>query len=311
MASRLPKISIIGAGTVGSTLATALFDKGYPIVSVISRTGATAIRLGHSVKCKKISTQISDIASNTDIVFITVSDSAIEKVAIDLAKTKTLKFKKLFAAHSSGVHSVDVLEPIRKKGALVGSIHPIQTFPSSLKISRLQTKLRSIYYGIEGNTESIKKAEEIIENLGGHSIIITKNLKPLYHVACVFASNYMTMFLNTISELSRTLELKASWAEVFGPLMMTTMENVIQSSAAASLTGPIVRGDFETIDLHLQTLAEYAPHFLPIYTIGGIEVARIAKEDGKITQENFNEIIIKFRRFIKSSSIKKISKVKR
>jgi len=311
MAARLPKISIIGAGTVGSVLATALFDMGYPIVSVISRTGASAIRLGHSVKCKKISTQISDIASNTDIVFITVSDAVIEKIAIDLAKTKNLKFKKLFAVHVSGVHSTDVLEPLRKKGTLVGSIHPIQSFPSSIKISKLQSKLKGIYYGIEGSNESIKKAEEIIANLGGHSIIITKNLKPLYHVACVFASNYMTMFLNTISELSSSLKLKASWAEVFGPLMMTTMENVIQTSPSSALTGPIVRGDMDTLDLHLNTLNEYAPQFLPIYTIGGIEVARLAKDDGKITQENFNEIISKFRRFIKSSTLKKISKVKK
>jgi predicted short-subunit dehydrogenase-like oxidoreductase (DUF2520 family) len=310
MPRHFPKISIIGAGTVGSTLSTALHDKGYPIISIISRTGYSAIRLANAVKCKKVSTQISDVASNSDIIFITVSDDAIRQVASDLAKIKKIKFNKIFIVHCSGVHSVEVLEPLRKKNALVGSIHPVQTFPSSIKSSRLQCKLKGIFYGIEGNTEAIEKADQIVEDLGGKSIVLLKEWKPLYHVACVFASNYLSMFLNTISKLTKTLELKASWAEVFGPLMMTTMENVIQSSAAFSLTGPMVRGDFETIDMHLQALAEFAPQFLPIYTISGIEVARIAKDQGNMTQENFNEIIVKFRKFIKSNSINKITKVK-
>ena len=311
MAARYPKITIIGAGIVGSAFATALFEKKYPIIGIISRTGSSAIKLAHAIKCKKVSTQISDIPLNTEIIFIAVPDRSIREVATNLAKVKKIKFNKLFIVHCSGVHSVDVLDPLKRRTALVGSIHPVQTFPSSGKPLRLQSKLKGIYYGIEGNPEAIDRIQRIVEDLGGKSIIIPKELKPLYHVACAIASNYLTMFLNTIAEISKTLELKASWAEVFGPLMMTTMENVIQSSASSALTGPIVRSDFETLDLHLQTLNEHAPQFLPIYTIGGIEVARIAKENGKITQENFNEIICKFRKFIKSSSIKKISKVKR
>ncbi len=311
MAVQYPKITIIGAGTVGSAFAVALYEKGYPIIGIISRTGSSAIKLAHAVKCKNVSTQIADIPLNTEIIFIAVPDRSIREVAAELAKVKKIKFNKLFIVHCSGAHSVDVLDPLKRRTALVGSIHPVQTFPSSGKPSRLQSKLKGIYYGIEGNPEAIDKIQQIVENLGGKSIVLPKELKPLYHVACVMASNYLTMFLNTITELTKKLEMKASWAEVFGPLMMTTMENVIQSSALLALTGPIVRNDFETLDLHLRTLNEYAPQFLPIYTIGGIEVARIAKENGKITQENFNEIISKFRKFIKSSSVKNISKVKR
>ncbi len=311
MPTRYPKVSVIGAGIVGSTIAIALFDKGYPIVSIIDRIGGSAIGLARSVKCKKASTQITDIAPNSNIILIAVSDDAIETVALQLLKVKINNFKKLLVIHCSGVHSADILQPIKKKGASTASMHPIQTFPASQRGGKLLSKLKGIYYGIDGDPEAIQIVEKIAQDLGGKSVVIQKELKPLYHIACVFASNYMTMFLNVVNDLARTLNLKASWTEVFGPLMTTTMENVVKGSPPSALTGPIVRNDISTVELHLKILLQYTPQFLPLYTIGGIEIARIAKENRIISQENFDEIVTKFRKFIQINSIKKITRVKR
>jgi predicted short-subunit dehydrogenase-like oxidoreductase (DUF2520 family) len=311
MPTHYPKVSVIGAGIVGSTIAIALFEKGYSIASIIDRIGGSAIGLARSVKCKKASTQITDIAPNSNIILIAVSDDAIETVALQLSKVKINNFKKLLVIHCSGVYSADILQPIRKKCAATASMHPIQTFPTSQRGGKLLSKLKGIYYGIDGDPEAIQMVEKIVQELGGKSVVIQKELKPLYHIACVFASNYMTMFLNAVNDLARTLNLKASWTEVFGPLMTTTMENVVRESAPSALTGPIVRNDISTIELHLKTLLQYAPQFLPLYTIGGIEIARIAKENQRINQESFNDIVAKFRKFIQTNSIKKITKVKK
>ncbi|HZY10963.1 MAG TPA: Rossmann-like and DUF2520 domain-containing protein [Bacteroidota bacterium] len=300
-----PRISIIGAGTVGSTLATTLYKIGYPIVSIINRTGQPAIDLAKNVKCKKVSTNIEDVDDKSEIILITVSDGVIKDISKRLASLKKLSFRKLFVAHTSGVHSCEVLESVKKKGALIAAIHPIQSFPRLDQHLFTKSKLNGIYFGLDGDAEALRKAENLVRNLGGMPIVIPQGMKPLYHVLCVFASGYFMVFLNAISELFKISNLSKSWPEVFGPLMTTTMENTVKHSATKALTGPIVRGDISTVDLHLQTLVQHAPQLIPLYTIGGIEMARIAKQAKKISQQDFNQIITHFRKFVKSTSFKK------
>lgn len=307
----LPKISIIGAGNVGSAIGAALFEKGYSVASVISRSGRSAIGLAKALKCKRASTEIQDVAPESQIILITASDGSIEQVALELSKNKKLRFRKLFVVHTSGVRSSDALHPLKKKGASVASVHPIQTFPNGQSVSYLRSKLKGIYYGIDGDDSAIKLAEALVKDLEGRSIVVPTKLKPLYHAACVFSSSYLMVLMNAISELSSHLKLKASWTEVFGPLMTTSMENTIKHSASEALTGPILRGDLATIGAHLKALAGHAPQFLPLYTTGGLEIARIAKSNGKIQQEQYDELLSHFKKFIRTASFNNKPKVKR
>jgi len=309
--SRFPRVSIVGAGAVGSSIGRALYEKGYPIGSVISRTGDRAISLARSVKCNRVSTQIADVAPDSECILLAVPDGALPAVAGQLSKLRALKFKKLFAVHCSGVQAADVLEPLRRRGALVASMHPIQTFPSDRHAHHRRTALRGIYYGIEGEPEALARTKRLVDDLEGKAVIIGKEMKPLYHVVCVMASNYMLVFLNAIEELTKMLNVQPGWTEIFGPLMTATMENAVRQTAAASLTGPIVRGDLSTINLHLRALSRYAPEFLPLYTMGGIEVARIASTRGDISRGELDGVIAGFRQFLKSNPFTNKRKAKR
>ncbi|MBI5476988.1 MAG: DUF2520 domain-containing protein [Ignavibacteriales bacterium] len=311
MASKLPKISIIGTGSLGGALAVSLHAKGYKIISLIDINGTKALQISKHVKCEKVGVTVSDLPSTSDIVFITVSDNQLGEIAVEISKLKHLYLKKMTFIHCSGVYTSDILEPLRKKGAITGSMHPIQTFPPNLNPAKLKTKFRGIYFGIDGIEESIRLMEQIIKMLGGKAIVIKKEIKPLYHIACVFASNYEMIFLNAVDELTRKIDIPVSWMEAFGPLITESMQNMIKHGIGKSLTGPIVRGDMKTVDIHLDSLSKFAPFLLPLYTIGGIEAARVAKENGRISEEEFKEIIIKFRKFIQSTSFTKISKGKK
>src|SRR2546425_745114 len=163
-APRPPRVSIVGAGAVGSSLGLALRDKGYPVVSVISRTGAPAIALAKALKCNRASTEIGDLSTKTECLLLTVPDGAIADVAARISKLKAINFKKLLAVHCSGVHSADVLEPIRRRGALVASMHPIQTFPSARQRGpgRHRAKLQGIFYGIDGDREALARTGRLI-----------------------------------------------------------------------------------------------------------------------------------------------------
>jgi len=309
MRSKYPGVSIIGAGNVGSAVGHALAEKGYTILSIISRSGRSALALAKDLKCKKASTVIEDIPPATELLIIAVPDGAITEVGKRLSASRVLKFPKVFAAHTSGVLTASVLEPIRKKGAIVASMHPIQSFPYNARAKRI-SRLNGIYFGIEGKPEAIAKARELVNNLGGKTVIVPSELKPLYHVTCVFASGYMVVLMNAISELAHQLKLNAYWPEVFGPLMTTAMENTIKESAHEALTGPILRGDMATVEAHLLALANRAPQFLPLYTVGGIEVARIAKERGRVSQQEMDCIIKRFKKFIGTTPLRITTKVK-
>lgn len=307
MAQRYPTISIVGAGTVGTTLGLALRAKGYPVASVISRTGPPAVSLARALKCPRASTSVADLSPETEVLLLAVPDAAVALVAKQAAGLKQLKFRKLFAVHCSGVHSAAILAPLRKKGAAVASLHPIQTFPAHLTAGALRGRLKGIYYGIDGEALALRKAENLAADLGGHTVEVPAELRAVYHATCVFSSSYLMVLLNAISELARTLPLKASWTEVFGPLMTASMEHTIRQGASRSLTGPIVRGDDPTIDAHLKALAEHAPQFLPLYTVAGIEVARVARKGGQISDEDVRRLLLKFRQFIKTQPTRKVN----
>ena len=300
MANRFPQVSLVGAGTVGTTLACALQAKGYPFASIISRTGSDAAAAAKTLRCSRASTVVADLSPETEILLLSVPDGAIAALAKQIAALKQLRFKKMFVVHSSGVHPASVLAPLKKKGAAVASMHPIQTFPRQLSGAQLRARLKGIYYGIDGDALAVRKAENLAADLGGRTVEIPEELRPLYHVTCVFASSYLMVLVNAISELAKTLPLTASWTEVFGPLMTTSMEHTIKFSASHSLTGPIIRRDGATVDAHLRALCALAPHFLPLYTIAGIEVGRVAKRGGQLSQEDIEQLLQRFRKFIKT-----------
>ena len=297
--ARRPSISIIGAGTVGSAVTLALHLKGYPVASVISRSGRPAIALAKAVDCDIVSTSVNDLAPRTQILIIGTGDDAIEMIAESLAKIKRTKFKGMFVFHFSGVHTSTLLRPLQKKGAIVASIHPIQTFPGDQRLSQSRAALKGISYGIEGDDGALASARRIVADLDGKSIVIPAELKPLYHIACVFASNYMMVFVHTISELAKRLGFGAAWTDVLGPLMTTSMENVVKQPIGSVLTGPIIRKDLETIERHLDALGESAPNLIPLYTVFGIELARLAKAGGRISENDFSQTLDTFRKSLK------------
>jgi predicted short-subunit dehydrogenase-like oxidoreductase (DUF2520 family) len=303
--ARFPKTSLIGSGSVGSTIAFALHKKGYPVVSIINRTGTTAKQLAKKVHCRRVSTIVDDIASDTHLLLLGANDDALPSIVDHLCRLKSLKFKKMFIIHFSGVHTSDLLQPLKKKGAIVASVHPIQSFPKSTLFAQLTPRLRGCYYGIEGDEQGLENAEQFVGDLGGKIVVIPKELKPLYHIACVFASNYFIVLLNAIREIATGAKLYISWTELFGPLMTASMQNAIVSGPVNALTGPIVRNDSATVSTHLTTLERYAPQFIPLYTICGIEAARMVKQSGRITNDEYESLLKQFKTFIHTQPIRK------
>ena len=119
------KVSIIGAGTVGTALAVLLSRKGYKVAGVFSRSASSAEKLCAQVQGCRVANGYQEAADAAELTFITTPDSAIAGVAACIKWQPGQS-----AIHCSGADSTDILEPARKAGAMVGGFHPLQTSAS-------------------------------------------------------------------------------------------------------------------------------------------------------------------------------------
>lgn len=290
------KVSIVGAGVVGSTLGAMLFEKGCEIVSITNRSSQPARALAKIVRCKKVSTSLANISPDADFLLFAVSDDALPEVVRRCSKNA--KLQKMVVAHTSGVHSLDVLKPFQRHGIMVGSLHPIQSFPNTKNLRDCIKSMRGISFGVEGEGKALEMIKRIVRKLGGRPVYVPKEIKPLYHAACVFASNYVVTLLNAIAEVSGTLGFHRRWREIMLPLFTTSVENALRFSPQKALTGPIVRNDVRTIELHFKALQKFAPHLAPLYGIAGMETARVARKNGNLTTRQFQDVIRTIRQWM-------------
>jgi len=244
-----PLIAIVGAGNLGSALAFSLHRSAYKIEAVLARSrGASrekAQKLAKSVGARPV----TDAASlQARLVWFCVPDSEISRAAKSLAGA--LEWRGRVALHSSGALASEELEALRERGASVASVHPLMTF---VKGSR--PPLLAVPFTIEGDPAATRLARQIVKNLGGQSYSIRAKDKAAYHAWGTFASPLFTALLATAEQVATLAGVNRGEAKRrMIPILLQTLANYAQFGAAAGFSGPIVRGDVETVKRHLRVL---------------------------------------------------------
>ena len=268
-------ITIIGAGKVGSTLAMLFYHAGYRIVSVISQKKNSAKKLARLVRCETYSDSLSEIHSATRIILIAGPDEDILGIAEEIAKRSNLDFSKLAVFHTSGSLTSDALLSLHREGAIVFSLHPIQSFSKASTLAHQMARMKNVVYGFEGNKEALALAHQLVKDLRGKLVQIPKEEKILYHIACVFASNYSTVLLGVVDELTKRIDGGIKLAH-FESLVKTSIENAFQQTPKMALTGPIARGSSETIENHLHELRKADKPLSLLYQRIGLQALKMA-----------------------------------
>jgi len=281
------KIGIIGAGKVGISLGHILQKKGVQITG-FSSTKEDALALAKSF-CGEPLLYIKDnlsIVRISDVIAITTQDRNIKAVAEHIYRSSDdLKGKIFF--HTSGSQSIEPLLPLREKGAYLGVLHPLQSFPdveSAIKV------LPETYIFIEGDESAISVLIDLAEKIGRKAIRIESEKKVLYHLCAVFVCNLMCGLIYAGSLLA---EMIGTGLEPFFPIIKATLRNIEEKGPILSLTGPIVRGDVETIIAHLKKLKEM-PIFLEAYRSLSLFALEIAKKRGALdikTEEQIRDLL--------------------
>ncbi len=244
------KIAIIGAGRIAYSLTSALLKEGYIVDAIISKKNKSAKALAEKFGVKKYSDDKSLISKSVNVFFLTVPDSEIKKTAVQLSKLK-LKFSTAFFIHFSGAEDINVLNPIKLKGGKTGSLHLMQTFPSKKVV-----QLKNVHAAIEADDESsYKYLIQLSNKLDLIPFRIDSKNKSYYHLAGVFASNFLTGNLYYSKELLLLNNIEQDkFFNILSSTINSTLRNIKNVGPANALSGPVDRGDVKTIKNHLSSL---------------------------------------------------------
>jgi predicted short-subunit dehydrogenase-like oxidoreductase (DUF2520 family) len=193
-----------------------------------------------------------------------VPDAEIARAAQTVARK--INWSGKIALHSSGALASDELESLRRRGAAIASVHPLMTFvrgSSSRKPKPAQARsesrplLTGVPFAVEGDTAAVRVARFIVKNLGGRAYPIRKIDKAAYHAWSTFTSPLLTALLATTERVAALAGVSQKDARRrMVPILRQTLENYVAFGTASGFSGPIIRGDVDTVKRHLRVLQE-------------------------------------------------------
>ncbi len=181
-------------------------------------------------------------------MWLCVGDGSIASVARSISGRGAWKGKVVF--HSSGALNSRELWLLREAGASVASVHPLMSF-----VHHGDEATFEVPFALEGDAKALRVAKSIVRDLGGESLRISAVNKPLYHTFGAFLSPLIVANL----ALAERIGIKAGVPKNFvrqaiAPILATTIFNYITLGAAGAFSGPLVRGDVETVGKNLAAL---------------------------------------------------------
>ena len=251
-------MGVIGAGRVGAVLAAALRAAGHEIVSVAGESDASRGRAAALLPGVPLDKPTA-VARACDVLLLTVPDDMLDNVVTMLSASGAIRPGQV-VVHTSGRHGLAVLAPAVLVGARPIAMHPAMTFTGTdIDLPRL----RGCVFGVTADEAERELAEALVADLGGVAMWVPEDRRTLYHAGLAHGANHLVTLVAQAMEL-----LGAAGADdpaaTLRPLLTAALDNALADGDAA-LTGPIVRGDVNTVRAHLAEVAANAPHTLPSY----------------------------------------------
>ena len=249
-AKTISSVTVIGMGNWGTSLVASLKSAGIPPREVVVRRTPARKLLDLKI------TTLDRANLDAQLIWLCVPDRMIAEIAAGIVhrrKQQGLGLKGQILVHSSGVLSVDVLVAAQTAGARVAGIHPLMTFPTRKPVS-----LANVPFSIEASPSLYKPLFALVRALGGVPFRIPSQSKALYHAAATMASPLLLSALVAAQQTAILAGLsREQAAKLLAPMAARTIANFLDKGPSKSFSGPIARGDAETIELHLWALSEH------------------------------------------------------
>lgn len=291
-------LAIIGAGRVGRALGRLLRERGWRIGAVVTRSLRTARAAQRFIGAGKPSVGISSELLAADVILIATPDSRIAGVSAEIARVLTSPnrarrsvakrpLKGKVVLHCSGALDRKALAALESLGAATGSMHPFQTFGRGVS-----PRLDGVRFTLEGTPQALRVARRIARAAGGVPIVIRAADKPAYHCAGGFSAQHTLALMEAAVQILLRAGFSRSQATA-GLLRMArqTLDNIERAGPSGAWTGPLSRGDYETVARHVKALRRFPREIREAYSaLTRLGVALVAQQP-RAMQRRLKEIL--------------------
>jgi predicted short-subunit dehydrogenase-like oxidoreductase (DUF2520 family) len=269
------RVAIVGAGKTGRALGRLALRAGHEIGAVVCRTAERAREAAAFIGAGRPGTE----PEGDELTLVAVPDGEIARVAAALRVPRGA-----VTAHTCATHGVEVLRPQRPAGAL----HPLRSFGDPARAAEL---FPGTACAVDGDPEARAVLESFARSIGGRPFAVRTDRKALYHAGAVFASNYLVAALEAALRCFEGAGVGRGEAlEALLPLAEGTLANARAAGLPGALTGPVERGDAETLRRHAAALAEHAPGLSGPYAAMGRLAVEAAIAKGSIGRARAGEL---------------------
>jgi predicted short-subunit dehydrogenase-like oxidoreductase (DUF2520 family) len=236
------RVSLVGPGRAGTAITLALTRRGYTVSAVAGRTAGAPSTSAASARFDAPAVEVATAGGDAGLVIIATPDAAISDAAVALAPSLR---PGALVVHLSGARGLDVLDPLVQCRAdvAVGALHPLQTLPSDAE--RAVAGLTGAWAAVDGS----ERVVDLATDLGLHPFRVADRGR--YHAAASVASNHVVALLGQLDRLAASAGVPL---EAFLPLVQASLDHAAALGPADALTGPVARGDVDTVRSHLDAL---------------------------------------------------------
>ncbi len=279
-------VGVISAGRVGAVLGAALARAGHPVRSVAGLSSQSLARAAALLPDARVRPP-DQVADAADLVLLAMPDDALAGTVRGLVATDSLRSGQI-VAHTSGARGVGVLAPATEAGALGLALHPAMTFTGRAEDL---DRLGSCCFGVtaaEGDEAAWHVAEALVMEMGAEPVRVPEAARPAYHAALVHGANHLMTLVTECADLLWTVGVPGG-QRLMAPLLSASLDNALRYGDRG-LSGPVSRGDVETVRANLAAISEHAPDSAPAYRALARRTVARARAAGVLTAQQAGDL---------------------
>ena len=263
----MKKVGFIGAGKVACSMGKYLSESGVPVTGYYDTKDESANEAATFTKTGAF-TDISEVIGSSDVIFIATPDDVISSV---WEKIRTMDISGKIIGIFSGSLSSMLFHGIETYGATGVSIHPMYAFSDRFSDYR---QLHTAMLTMEGDESAVEYMRTLFEGLGHRVFVMDREKKMRYHAAASVASNLAV----GLYDMSLSMLCDCGFSEeeaqaLLTPLVEKNTSSMLKNGPVSALTGPIERGDVQTVRHHLEVMT---PEEKAVYIPLGLRLLDIA-----------------------------------
>ena len=265
---------MVGAGRVGAALAGVLARRGVELVGLWSRSESGAALASALVGRSCAHGPFPAEIGRAPLVILAVRDAVVPAVAGALLDGGLLRSARVVLHCGGGRPAAEALAPLAGCGAARGTLHPLLAVADA---ARAATSLGSAFFAVEGDPAARVAAQGLVREIGARSFELDAKQMTGYHAAAVLASNHPVALWAAAAELLGQAGVPQEVApQALAALARSVLDNLERLGPPAALTGPVQRGDLDTVRRHLELLEERDPALAALYRACSLATLRIA-----------------------------------